>query len=329
MKRIIALILSFCMLLGIGSVTVFADTPIFDILDHWKTNVVIFYNADDIFDSATICYCADGTENWQNAEMTYGGKNEYHEDSWYFTMPEGKYRYYITDGTHRTKEEYFTGEIILTLLNETDKNGHYDLWLDWISADPDGSSLVYDKLVSYINERGYGAFINDFNCLYVHDPSNGETDWILMHVYVGSPHPWYGMGIIGNRVIVSGTYPVFTFGMGLYDVKKDAFYDLYAMKDYDHYDGLAEAIDRYGKGKLLGDLDGDDSITILDATMIQRCEINAADYPESDWINESELVDDVFKPIHYYSDFNRDGERNILDATCIQRYLIGAPYPIG
>ena len=34
MKRIIALILSFCMLLGIGSVTVFADTPIFDILDH-------------------------------------------------------------------------------------------------------------------------------------------------------------------------------------------------------------------------------------------------------------------------------------------------------
>lgn len=80
---------------------------------------------------------------------------------------------------------------------------------------------------------------------------------------------------------------------------------------------------------MLGDIDGDDSISILDATMIQRCEIHVADYPEKDWINESDLVDDSFKPIHYYSDFNRDGERNILDATCIQRYLIGATYPIG
>ena len=137
------------------------------------------------------------------------------------------------------------------------------------------------------------------------------------------------MGIIGNRVIISGTYPVFTFGMALYDVKEDTFYDLYTLKDYDHYDGIAEAIDLNGKGKLLGDLDGDDNISILDATLIQRCEINVTDYPESDWINESDLVNDSFNPIHYYSDFNRDGDRNILDATCIQRYLIGATYPIG
>lgn len=327
MKRIIALILSFCMLLGIGSVTAFADTPIFDILDHWKTNVVIFYNADDIFDSATICYCADGSENWQNAEMTYGGKNEFYQDSWYFTMPEGKYRYYITDGTHRTQEQYFTNEVLLYLMNETDKNGHYDLWLDWISADPDPTLHFSDKFAKYCASQS--EEVSDYDELYYHRGNDGELDWVLLYAHGGWPDPWYGMGIIGNRVIVSGTYPVFTFGMGLYDVKKDAFYDLYALKAYDHYDGLAEAIDRYGKGKLLGDLDGDDSITILDATMIQRCEINAADYPESDWINESELVDDVFKPIHYYSDFNRDGERNILDATCIQRYLIGAPYPIG
>lgn len=327
MKRIIALILSFCMLLGIGSVTVFAETPIFDILDHWKTNVVIFYNSDDIFDSATICYCADGSENWQNAEMTYGGKNEFYQDSWYFTMPEGKYRYYITDGTHRTKEEFFTGEIILYLLNETDESGYYDLWLDWISADPNPTLYYADKFAEYCASQSEEVL--DYDELYYHRGDDGELDWVLLYAHGGWPDPWYGMGIIGNRVIVSGTYPVFTFGMGLYDVKKDAFYDLYAMKDYDHYDGLAEAIDRYGKGKLLGDLDGDDSITILDATMIQRCEINAADYSESDRINESELVDDVFKPIHYYSDFNRDGERNILDATCIQRYLIGAPYPIG
>lgn len=329
MKKIIALILMFCMLLSIGSVTAFAGTPIFDVFDHWKANVVIFYNADDIFDSATICYCADGSDIWQSAEMTYGGKNEFGEDSWYFTMPEGKYRYYITDGTHRTKEEYFTGEILLYLLNETDENGYYKLWEDTITLNTDGPSFVYDKLISYLIERGYGEYITDLECLYAHDAPNGETDWALMHVYVGAPYPWYGMGIIGNRVIVSGTYPVFTFGMALYDVKEDAFYDLYTMTDYDRYEGLAEALDRYGKGKLLGDIDGDDEISIIDVTILQRCEAKIREYPESDWIVESDVVNDVFKPIHYYSDFNRDGERNILDATYVQRYLVGLFYAVG
>lgn len=190
---------------------------------------------------------------------------------------------------------------------------------------------VYDKLCAYLSEKGYAGLCtpNHFEELYRHVDSDGEADWVLLNAYVGEPYPWYGMGIIGNRVIISGTYPVFTFGMALYDVKEDTFYDLYTLKDYDHYDGIAEAIDLNGKGKLLGDLDGDDNISILDATLIQRCEINVTDYPESDWINESDLVNESFNPIHYYSDFNRDGDRNILDATCIQRYLIGATYPIG
>ena len=40
-----------------------------------------------------------------------------------------------------------------------------------------------------------------------------------------------------------------------------------------------------------------------------------------------EYIDNSFHPLTYYSDFNRDGERDITDATCIQRYLAGLPYP--
>lgn len=190
---------------------------------------------------------------------------------------------------------------------------------------------VYDKLCAYLSEKGYSGSCNpnNFEELYRHVDSDEKVDWVLLNAYVDAPDPWYGMGIIGNRVIVSGTYPVFTFGMALYDAQEETFYDLYQMTDYSQYNGLEAAINTYGKGKLLGDIDGDNSISVVDVTMIQRCVAKIADYPESDWIAESNLVNDFFKPIHYYSDFNRDGDRSILDATCIQRYLAGMTYPIG
>ena len=190
---------------------------------------------------------------------------------------------------------------------------------------------VRERLAAFIADNNPNAYykIHRYEELYTHKDADNNTDWVLLMAQIDYPQPWYGMGIIGNRVIVSGTFPVFRFKMGLYDAKEDTFYDLYGMPDYGKYNGLAKAIDTYGYGKLLGDIDGDDAITILDATLQQRCEANMMDYPESDWITESELVNDLFKPIHYYSDFNRDGERDIVDATCIQRFIADMPYPVG
>ena len=77
---------------------------------------------------------------------------------------------------------------------------------------------------------------------------------------------------------------------------------------------------------LIGDLDRDDEISIIDVTLIQRCEVKIREYPEDDSFY---VTDDFGKKERYYSDFNRDYERDVLDATCIQRYLVGLPYPIG
>lgn len=56
---------------------------------------------------------------------------------------------------------------------------------------------------------------------------------------------------------------------------------------------------------LLGDADGDDSITILDATVIQR---HLAEIPTAVYIEAP-------------ADVDQDGTMTILDATCIQRWL--------
>lgn len=78
-----------------------------------------------------------------------------------------------------------------------------------------------------------------------------------------------------------------------------------------------------GYGRLIGDIDGDKELTVADATYIQRCQVGMSDYPESD-INKP--IDMVDNPIPYYSDFNQDGERDIVDATAIQRFLMMLPY---
>ena len=108
----------------------------------------------------------------------------------------------------------------------------------------------------------------------------------------------------------------FDSGYGIYDVKQDRFIPLNG-KSVGEYDELKKTFDELGEGKLLGDIDGDDSITIVDATLIQRCNVMLAEYPEDD-----EMLIPLGN-IRCYSDFDRDGERDIVDATAIQRYLLG------
>ena len=108
----------------------------------------------------------------------------------------------------------------------------------------------------------------------------------------------------------------------VYDVERADFIDAASLVAKE-YDGLPRAFDEYvTEGKPLGDLDDDNVISIIDATIIQRCDARIRDYPDNDKID---LYSWNREPM-YYSDFNRDGERNILDVTAIQRYLVDLPY---
>ena len=167
-------------------------------------------------------------------------------------------------------------------------------------------------------------FLYDYSEVYYHSNNNGEVDWVLITGEEGAVFPEALYQVIGNRVIIEEqpTAP-FGFGMAVYNVTQNTVLSIYDGM-LSEYDGLEEAFNEYGCGKLIGDVDGDNSISILDATVIQRCLASLRDYPDGDLIQPYGEVDGALK---YYSDFNRDGERDILDATCIQRYLVGLPNP--
>ncbi len=65
----------------------------------------------------------------------------------------------------------------------------------------------------------------------------------------------------------------------------------------------------------IGDADGDDEVTIIDATVIQR---TLADIETPDYSEEA-------------ADADQDGEVTVVDATCVQRYIaqLNAPEGIG
>ena len=176
----------------------------------------------------------------------------------------------------------------------------------------DSANLFEDKV------KELYPFLYNYSELYYHSDNNGDVDWVLITGEEAAvfPEPLYQ--VIGNRVIIEEqqTAP-FGFGMAVYNVAQNTVSPIYDGM-LSQYDGLEEAFNEYGCGKLIGDVDGDGSISILDATVIQRCLASLRDYPDSDVIQP---FGDVESALKYYSDYNRNGERDIIDATCIQRHL--------
>ena len=151
-----------------------------------------------------------------------------------------------------------------------------------------------------------------------------ENDWALV---MGS----YGtivacaeyQQVVGGRLIwAPSTFQApFTFDIGIYDAEQDRFFDITQI-DFDSYDGLYEIWQALDIGTLtemeqIGDADGDLSVTIMDATRIQR--------RVADLCSRSEIVATG-------ADADSDGAITILDATRIQRYkaelceLDGTPF---
>jgi len=197
---------------------------------------------------------------------------------------------------------------------------------------PDQPNELYrERLKEFYNVDEYDGDFYTYQLmyykeLYYHRDENNEIDWALINCYCNIESPIELTTIVGNRVLSPGrqSYP-FDACYGIYDVKNDKFVDGNSREAY-QYDNFVRAFDEVvGQGKPLGDIDGDGILSITDATLLQRCDVLLSEYPASDEF----MITYDYDTIHYYSDFNRDGMRDIIDATCIQRYLVGMTYPIG
>ncbi len=145
--------------------------------------------------------------------------------------------------------------------------------------------------------------------LYAHYESDtAELSWVLVEAaFISEPaFPHVYRFFCPERFLENGSHDnPFGSGYGIYDVKNDEWMDLSVALQSDRYDELLEICNENKIGKIYGDMDGDYSITIVDATMIQRFLADMVSMWDADLI----------------ADYDRDGTATILDATAIQRKL--------
>lgn len=320
-----------------------------------KDNAVFFIN-DIGFSEPVIHYRSSGSADtpsaWKSAPMTpdYSKSfNEYGDPCWRYDFPREVFCFYISDGDRRTEDVWFAGTMNVWVDSYDESRNQYEVsaQAEFVTYDPsfftvrNGHGRYYQRFTEYLTSVGGQVDSTIYYDEVIHQDAQGNRDWVLIYANCGVPAWSMDYGTVGNRAFLMGARSPFKYNLGLYDVGEDTFYDLAVMKDYNRYDGLQKTIDEFGVGKLIGDMDRDNQLTIVDVTIMQRCLAKISAYPSDDiavidgyspLYYRYTVHDDyhvVGDPIAYYSDFDRDGEREITDATALQRYLADLPYPIG
>lgn len=179
--------------------------------------------------------------------------------------------------------------------------------------------LYKDKFVGYIgfpeedpeNDKPFHPSFTKYDEIYYHvNETSGEIDWALISVVLYAINPWEVVETlqIGDRVLkwwVPGA-AVLPYGYAVYNVADDTFYDIQRVKP-EEYDGFVEVIDELELGLPLGDVDMDSSVSVLDATEIQRYIAQLIEVPYG-----------YYSYIPALADVEDDDEMNILDATALQ-----------
>ena len=206
-----------------------------------------------------------------------------------------------------------------------------------LPTEPKTGNLYKEKLKAQYKLSDNGASsksgtLSRYSELYYHKDENGETDWALVKASTNMQAPAFLYTVIANRVFKQYEWgSPFHTGYGVYDVAQDKFFDADAVR-YGDYPGFVRVFDEYASkddmdnGRLLGDMDGDDELSVIDCTLMQRCDIHISEWPAGDIIDPDGTWA-YYEPLTYYSDFNRDGDRDVIDVTLLQRYVTGLDIP--
>lgn len=316
MKKILAIILSMVMVLSSAVIITSAQDvnkivpSLQKILENKESEEFV-----DVY-IRTTSYYPNATEmpSWPDISAARDELKEYY-DNWYKT----EIAPVVFEGVEYKEIFIGSGMIIVSVkAGDIEKIASYDIIKD-IDYFENGeleneSAGVFEE--AYRNY--YSASEYFYNELYYHFNEKQELDWVLVNAYLYLSSP---LGIkmdIGNIVLYSEEiYSDFRYKYGVYDVVEGKFYDLFDLRsEPEKFDELLEVLAELKIGRLIGDLDGDGDISILDATAIQRCLAGLDDYPSDEYYSVYD-TDDCGR----MSDFDRDGDVSILDVTAIQRKL--------
>ncbi len=173
------------------------------------------------------------------------------------------------------------------------------------------TSLEKVKIPASVEKIGYWAFRDCVNLKHINIPSSVTEvlDGAFMDAGLSQ------ITLLPEVTTISDN----AFGDPYFDREKNKNFTIKGMKD----SAAEEYATKWGftfvplSGARLGDADGDGVLTPLDATLIQRYDINM-----DTGIEEDTLM---------CADIDGNGVLDIVDSTLIQRYLanIAIPYPVG
>ena len=163
----------------------------------------------------------------------------------------------------------------------------------------------------------------DYDEVYYHytdeNAPESEIDWAIVYVMT-DPVPSGGSVIVADRVITKAnifdTYPV---NWAIYDAQLQKIISI-EQADPSKYDDFEVGLEEAKIGYPFGDADRDATLSVMDATYIQRVLANLSEFSQGDVI-ACGFWGVSFSEPHYISDIDGDGERTILDATAIQMKL--------
>lgn len=187
--------------------------------------------------------------------------------------------------------------------------------------DPENIYKYEEIIVPKLKEEISDPFadIKGYKELYEHYNNKGEPEYVL--IYLPAPL-FYSMPVadlVGDCVFYGdmGGIP-FTYDYGVYVPKTGEIYDLIHAFELE-IEGIEKALGYVYYNALMGDCDSDKKLTIKDATYLQKCLAGIEEFRKDD-----EIIVFLYEenpPARFISDYNRDGERNIKDATAIQKKL--------
>ena len=165
---------------------------------------------------------------------------------------------------------------------------------------------------------------------YYHYDDNGKVDWAIVYAITPAP-PLECTDYIVVEDLLIRRYPGNTFGVGygIYSVEDDRFFPIDSVLDNPKYKDIPEALRTIEAGEIIGDMDYDRNLTVKDATYIQSAIANIVEFPLEDRVDYQtvDYSEAMTEELTYISDYNRDGKRDIKDATAIQSRLAGLITP--
>ena len=186
-------------------------------------------------------------------------------------------------------------------------------------GEPEG---IYYKKFCDVYGYEYPTSLAEYEEIYFNYDKEGDVEWVLIYAIDLLTPPWnvHPYAVLGDRILrCNDTHTPFVVGYGIYDATEDEFKCITSVWESDLYEGLQSVLFELGVGEVIGDIYKDGKITIKDATFMQKCLAEIESYPSDDMVDGYNTS--YYGKIAYMSDFNRDCNRNIEDATAIQKHL--------